>query len=282
MEAPSGTTQRQAAPVPGRSTFADDVRGSRAYEAIESAGEMGALAVETLRYIARPPFPWFRESLVWLSLVVRRSAFPVALTMAVFTLTFGLVLEQQLVNILGAGDRQAGAWWISAVREVTVWTGGMVYVGMTASALTADLGARRVREELDALSVLGIQRQRYVAPRVVAAVVGAGAMGMLALAVSMIAYAAFSTVPLGIWWANFTSSVFAIDVVVVVIKWVVIGFVLGIVACYKGIASKGGAEGVGRAVNQAVVITFFELWLVNSFLNLAVGALFPSTQVLRG
>jgi phospholipid/cholesterol/gamma-HCH transport system permease protein len=202
--------------------------------------------------------------------------------MAVFTLTFGLVLEQQLVNILGAGDRQAGAWWISAVREVTVWTGGMVYAGMTASALTADLGARKIREELDALSVLGVRRQTYVAPRVIAVVIGGEVMGLLALVVSIGAYAAFSTVPLGEWWANFTSEVFTVDVIVLVIKWAVIGFILGIVACNKGLSAKGGAEGVGRAVNQAVVITFFELWVVNSFVNLAVGALFPGTEVVRG
>jgi phospholipid/cholesterol/gamma-HCH transport system permease protein len=54
------------------------------------------------------------------------------------------------------------------------------------------------------------------------------------------------------------------------------------VACYKGISSGSGAEGVGRAVNQTVVITFFGIWLFNTLFNFAYFTLLPDAASLRG
>ena len=66
------------------------------------------------------------------------------------------------------------------------------------------------------------------------------------------------------------------------LKNAIIGVFVGIVACYKGLSSAPGAEGVGRAVNQTVVITFFWIWLFDVVFNLAYFTVFPEVSVLRG
>ena len=58
-------------------------------------------------------------------------------------------------------------------------------------------------------------------------------------------------------------------------KHLIIGFFIGVVACYKGLNARGGAEGVGRAINQTVVISFFGLWLIDIIWNTAYLTLFP-------
>jgi phospholipid/cholesterol/gamma-HCH transport system permease protein len=66
------------------------------------------------------------------------------------------------------------------------------------------------------------------------------------------------------------------------VKNVVLGFFVGVVACHKGLTCKAGAEGVGRAVNQTVVITFFGIWLFNSVFNLGYLTVFPDAAQFRG
>jgi phospholipid/cholesterol/gamma-HCH transport system permease protein len=67
-----------------------------------------------------------------------------------------------------------------------------------------------------------------------------------------------------------------------VVKTALAGFLVGVVSCYKGITSSGGAEGVGRAVNEAVLISFFGVWMINILFNTMFLSLFPSVTILRG
>jgi phospholipid/cholesterol/gamma-HCH transport system permease protein len=60
------------------------------------------------------------------------------------------------------------------------------------------------------------------------------------------------------------------------------GFFIGIVACQRGLATKGGAEGVGLAVTQTVVVSFFGIWAFNSVYNIGFLTLFPNLLVLKG
>jgi phospholipid/cholesterol/gamma-HCH transport system permease protein len=62
----------------------------------------------------------------------------------------------------------------------------------------------------------------------------------------------------------------------------VTGVFVGVVCCYKGLSARGGAEGVGRAVNEAVLITFISLWAFGALWNSVFFALFPDVLTLRG
>jgi phospholipid/cholesterol/gamma-HCH transport system permease protein len=73
----------------------------------------------------------------------------------------------------------------------------------------------------------------------------------------------------------------AVDLFANIIKTVGFGFLIGLVCAFKGVRASGGPEGVGRAVNQAVVISFASLWIFNFAFNATYQALFPAATGLR-
>jgi phospholipid/cholesterol/gamma-HCH transport system permease protein len=181
-----------------------------------------------------------------------------------------------------------GALLLGFLREPALWVASMMFAGIAGSAMTADIGARRIREELDALEVLGVDKIRtLVVPRVVAMIAIAPVLGLLTLFTAM----AVNYLIIPIFYPSVTYSgeiqslvsfLFTIDVVVLLLKLPLVGLVVGIVSCHKGLTTKGGAEGVGRSVNQAVVIMFVSLFLLNALVNTGYLALCPSVQELRG
>jgi CubicO group peptidase (beta-lactamase class C family) len=75
--------------------------------------------------------------------------------------------------------------------------------------------------------------------------------------------------------STFSSNFALPDLVASVVKTSLFGFIIAIVCCYKGLNVKGGAEGVGRAVNQAVVTAFVGIWVFNSVFTFTLLAAFP-------
>ncbi len=150
---------------------------------------------------------------------------------------------------------------MASVREFAPWINAMVVAGVIGTAITADLGARRIREEIDAMEVLGIDPVRsLVLPRVIALFIITGALDLVALSFG-IAGGWIASVPLlgatsGGFFANFFANATVTDLWGSVLKTAIFGLIIAIVCCYKGLNAKGGPAGVGRAVNQAVVIAF--------------------------
>jgi phospholipid/cholesterol/gamma-HCH transport system permease protein len=263
------------------------VRATRAWEMVQSAGDMGALGVKTLRFAARRPYTWVPDTITEASQAFRRCIVPLTLSISVFMIALSVIVFGNLLHILGATDREGGGMWIAFSREVCVWISTMIFAGVAGSAITADLGARKIREELDALTVLGLDRVRsLVVPRVLAMTIAAPVLGMLALTISQgVNYAVAPGhigFPRSVFRDSVVSNILPLDLYASIVKYAIIGFFVGVVSCHKGLASKGGAEGVGRAVNQTVVIAFFGIWLINSLFNLAYLTIFPETAILRG
>jgi phospholipid/cholesterol/gamma-HCH transport system permease protein len=257
------------------------------YDSLQAAGEMGVLAVRSVAAWFQPPYPWFRDAVVETSKAFRRCIIPLAISVSVFLIALAVLVFGNLLHELGATDREAGGMWIAFTREVCVWVTGMTFAGIAGSAITADLGARKIREELDALAVLGVDKVRALAvPRVLATTVAAPVLGILATSIVVAVNYAVAPSHLHLTPAVFRNSligdILPLDLYAVLIKYTIIGFFVGVVACHKGLSSRAGAEGVGRAVNQTVVITFFGVWLINTLFNLAYLTLFPQTAILRG
>jgi len=140
--------------------------------------------------------------------------------------------------------------------------------GAGATAMCADLGARTIREELDALRVMGINPvQSLVAPRVLAATVVATLLSSVVILVGLVGSFAFAVfvqhVTPGSFVAGLTVITGADDVVISLIKSTLFGLAAGLIACYKGISVGGGPAGVGNAVNETVVFTFIALFAIN-------------------
>jgi phospholipid/cholesterol/gamma-HCH transport system permease protein len=259
------------------------------YGAVKGAGEMGALLVRTVRLAAHPPYKWGPDFFTEASVAFRRCALPLTISQVFFALGLGIVYFGGIVGALGTLDRIGGGTQVAWTREISVWLTTMILAGVAGSAITADLAARKVRDELDALSVLGVEVTRaLVIPRVLAMTIITPLLGLYAvLLASVVLYGVTITYfSDSLQAASFRETYFAFvqigDLVTFVIKMTLVGAFIGLVSCYKGLSTRQGAEGVGRAVNESVLIMFFGIWTLNTLFNMAYLALDPNVGILRG
>jgi phospholipid/cholesterol/gamma-HCH transport system permease protein len=264
--------------------------GVPGYEKLQRAGEMGSLALRVLRTMVTPPYWWIPECISEMSIALRRCFIPALFAMTAFGVGLACDFFGGIVQTLGIADRLGGGIGIGFAREPAVWVSIMILAGVAGSAMTADLGARKIREELEALKVLGVEEMRgLIIPRVVALTLVGPILGLITLLVAW--GSTFVAVPIAFHDAIVTPAAFIetfkafvspLDMVNFVVKTALAGFLVGVVSCYKGIKSSGGAEGVGRAVNEAVLICFFGVWMINILFNTMFLSLFPSVTILRG
>jgi phospholipid/cholesterol/gamma-HCH transport system permease protein len=151
----------------------------------------------------------------------------------------------------------------------------LVVAGAGATAMCADLGARTIREELDALRVMGINPiQKLVVPRVLAATLVAVLLSSVVITVGLVGGFFFSVfiqhVTPGAYAAGMTVLTRFPDVVLALTKAGLFGMAAGLIACYKGISVGGGPAGVGNAVNETVVYAFMALFAIN-IITTAIG-----------
>lgn len=178
----------------------------------------------------------------------------------------------QLLSEIGAVDLAGAGAGLAVIREIGPVASVLVVAGAGATAVCADLGSRKIREELDALEALGIDPlQRLVVPRIAASTLVALCLNALLCLTGLIGGYVFSVyvnhVSPGLYVANLTLLVGPADFFMSEFKALVFGIIAGTVACFLGVNAKGGPRGVGNAVNQTVVFTFMALFSVNSVLT---------------
>jgi phospholipid/cholesterol/gamma-HCH transport system permease protein len=250
---------------------------------------MGDLLLTVLRTAVRRPYSWRGAFVEECDSTLRRCLLPAMISISAFAIGLAVVYVGGIVKALGTTDRIGGGVYLGFCREPSVWVTTMILAGVAGSAMTADLAARKIRDELDALLVLGTDTVRMlIIPRVLALAVMAPIIGLLVLWTStVVTYLGVSLTYKGyITPAGYIEATKAFvnvgDLLNQAVKLVVAGLIVGVVSCYKGLSSGGGAEGVGRAVNQAVLISFFAVWTINVLGNTIFLSLFPNVQVLRG
>ncbi len=165
------------------------------------------------------------------------------------------------------------SWFVAGAAFGTVTQLGpivtvLVVAGAGATSMCADLGARTIREELDAMRVMGIDPiQALVVPRVLAATLIAVLLSSVVILVGLVGGFIFSVfvqhVTPGAFAGGMTIITHLADVVIALIKAGLFGLAAGLIACYKGISVGGGPAGVGNAVNETVVYTFVALFAIN-------------------
>jgi phospholipid/cholesterol/gamma-HCH transport system permease protein len=161
----------------------------------------------------------------------------------------------------------------------------IVVAGTAGTAITADLGARKVREELDALQVLGVDPvKNLVVPRFLALMIVTGLFDIYALLFGIfggiLAAVEFGQ-PLGPFWDTLFANATTVDLWGSVLKTTIFGAIIAIVCCYKGMSASGGAEGVGRAVNEAVVICFLGFGAFDYVFTQTLLATHPNILVIK-
>lgn len=253
---------------------------------LRSLGSFGVLAVEALRaLVVRRPV-WVGEAVVQCVFILRSMARPALAVNALFSLSvIGLALGVPLQQ-LGAPDRSAAFLGVGLIREFGVIMTGAVFAGIIGTTYTAELGARKIREELEALQVLGIDPVgSIVVPRVVAMCVMAPAVFLLAVVAGAFGVYGASVVyygnPGGPFIPQLLSNTAWIDLWASTIKVLLLGFMIAVISCAKGLSVQGGAEGVGRAVNESVVACLTCVLFVNIVYSQLTLGLFPNLSAFR-
>jgi phospholipid/cholesterol/gamma-HCH transport system permease protein len=161
----------------------------------------------------------------------------------------------------------------------------IVLAGVAGTAITADLGARKVREELDALQVLGVDPvKNIVVPRFLTLMVVTGLFNIYAILFGLfggLLAELYSGGSLGPFWNTLFANSSVTDLWGSVLKTTIFGAIIAIVCCYKGMTASGGAEGVGRAVNEAVVIAFLAIGAFNYVFTQTLLATHPQILVIK-
>jgi phospholipid/cholesterol/gamma-HCH transport system permease protein len=251
----------------------------------EQVGDMMILTARTLASALRPPYP-FGEELVGQALfVLKLSWFP--MTISTFALCLGAPGLQAagILSLFGNLDRLGGFFVVTAVRFIGPIVTAAVVAGVAGTAITADLGARKIREELDALQVLGVDPiKNLVVPRFVALMVITGLLDIFAIVFGLTAGIAAELLynqPLGGFFATLFTNALITDVWASVLMCTLFGGIIAVVCCYKGMTASGGPAGVGRAVNQAVVISFIGVFFFLYVFTAVLLATNPELQTIR-
>jgi phospholipid/cholesterol/gamma-HCH transport system permease protein len=139
--------------------------------------------------------------------------------------------------------------------------------------------------KLDALSVLGVDPiKSLVVPRFIAVVSVTALLNVFALLFGTFGgmlVTLTNGAPLGPFWATFFDNATTPEFAASLMKTTIFGAVIGIVCCYKGLTAKGGPEGVGLAVNQAVVIAFIAIGIVNYVFTQTLLGSYPELSAVR-
>jgi phospholipid/cholesterol/gamma-HCH transport system permease protein len=251
----------------------------------EEVGEMVILAGKTLLSAARPPYPYGGEFIGQFLFALQLCWFPLMISTIAFGFGAPGLQAANFLSLFGALDRLGGFFVLSSIREFAPFVTAIVVSGVAGTAITADLGARKIREELDALQVLGVDPiKNLVVPRFLSLMLITGLMDIYALIFGIsggIGAELLYNQPLGGFFATLFNNASVTELWASVVKTTMFGAIIAIVCCYKGMTASGGAAGVGRAVNEAVVITLMGVFAFNYAFTQTLLATHPDLQVAR-
>lgn len=259
--------------------------GGSVTRALEQAGGMTILLAQVLRSAVLAPVGYWGDVREQMHEILRLCWLPMMVSCVAFGFGAPGLQGGNFFSLFGMPERLGSFFIMASVREFAPWINAMVVAGVIGTSITADLGARRIREEFDAMEVLGVDPIRsIILPRVVALVIMTGLMDLVAL-VFGVAGGWLAAIELGAdsnaFFANFWANATTTDMWGSVAKTFMFGLIVGIVCTFKGYRAEGGPMGVGRAVNQAVVIAFALIYSTNYVFTTLLLGLHPYMQVYR-
>lgn len=251
---------------------------------LTTVGEQFVLGVRTVQYfffdLVTGRFQWqefVRQGAFMAGTVVLPTilvALPVSVTMSV---QFALMAGQ-----VGATSLAGAASGLAVIRQGASLVAAILMAAAVGSAVTADLGSRTMREETDAMEVMGVSViRRLVVPRFAAAImIGfalTGAVCFVGFFASYMFNVYFQNGAPGSFVATFASFSTPGDMILALLKAIIFGAIVAVVASQKGLSTKGGPTGVANSVNAAVVESILLLMIVNVVISQLYVMLSPRT-----
>lgn len=287
MTPPDNRDLTEAAPLDGVAAIQDWTAGyvnRHPLASLNTVGEQCVLAVRTVQYFFSD---LFGGRFQW-GEFVRQSAFmanTAVLPTILVALPIGVTLSVQfalLANQVGATSLAGAAAGLAVIRQAASLVAAMLMAAAVGSAITADLGSRTMREETDAMEVMGVSViRRLVVPRFAAAImIGVALTGITCFVGFLASYlfnVYFQKGAPGSFVATFSSFATTGDMIVALIKAVIYGAIVAVVSCQKGLSTRGGPAGVANSVNASVVESILVLMIVNVGISELYNVLFPRT-----
>jgi len=238
-------------------------------EPLEELGRVSRIGGAGLLNLFIPPIR-IRQTILQLEFIGVQSL-PIIILTSFFTGGVFTLQSFKAFQLFGAQGLVGGTVGVALTRELAPTLTGLLVAGRAGSAMAAEIGAMRVSEQIDALDAMAVDPINYlVKPRIVAATIAAplltavfdlvGIFGSYVVAIYTLrmSYPDFM-VRLEDWvdWDDIWGGLF---------KAAVFGLIIGIVACYKGFYTRGGAVGVGKATTSSVVVSSVMILVSNYFI----------------
>jgi len=197
---------------------------------------------------------------------------PIALTSAAFVgMVFAMQVATEFVKF-GASKYIGGVMGIAVARELAPALTGVVIASRVAAAIAAEIGTMKVTEQIDALNALGTNPVRYlIVPRFLACTFMLPILTIFADIVCFYGGYLVSVYLIKINAVDYMNSAQQLmkfnDVYGGIFKSLIFGMIISIIACAKGLNTKGGAKGVGESTTSSVVTSLITLFITNYFLS---------------
>jgi phospholipid/cholesterol/gamma-HCH transport system permease protein len=247
----------------------DDV-GDGTIGILEYAGGVATLSFDALSYLGRFRIR-FAETISQAYLLGVQSTTIVLLTSLFTGLVIAFESAQQATNY-GVSSLVGGAVTYTTARELGPMLSAVVVAGRAGAAMAAELGSMVVTEQVEALEALGLSPvQQLVVPRLLAMIVMMPLLTILGDVIAILGGMWLARASAGISYDTFIQSARAYtpfdDFLKGMIKAVVFGIIIVIISCYQGLATRGGAAGVGKSTTAAVVTSIILIFATNFILS---------------
>lgn len=280
------TTEQMPSPLGEAAAWTKGYARRHPIASIETVGSQFILGLRALQYLVldiirwRFPFGEFVEQAAFMASTAMLPTMCVAIPIGVtLQIQFALLAGQ-----VGATSLAGAASGLAVIKQGAPLVAALLMASAVGSAICADLGSRTIRDEVDALEVMGISAiRRLVVPRLAAAVVVGVALTGLVCFIGFLAGYLFNTFAQegapGSFVTTFASFATVGDLVLTLIKAVVFAAIVAIVACDKGLTTKGGPAGVANSVNATVVASILLLMITNVVFTQMYVLLFPKVAL---
>lgn len=248
--------------------------GESAGRIAQEVGGIVVLTAQVLRALVPPRVDW-RELVKNLYKMGNRSV-PIVVLTAFFAGGLMTLQTGPFVTKLGATSLAGWGAGYAVLREIGPILIALMFSGRVGANNTAELGTMTVTEQLDGLRALAIDPIRFlVVPRVVAMIVMLLALTVIGDLVALIGASVVARTMLDIDWSTIYYSLVdnlkPYDFLLGIYKSMAFGASVAMSSCYFGVTVRGGAVGVGRAVNAAVVAAAVSIMLLDFFLTYTIG-----------
>jgi len=246
--------------------------GGKTIQGLDAFGRFWRFAGQTLAFLgtAAPRLRTWQRVMPEFYEVGNRTL-PVILITGLFV---GLVLAIQSYDQLAAAgfeERMGVLVNLTLVKELGPVLAGVMLAGRVGGALTAELGTMNVTEQIDALRVMGADPIRYlVVPRFLACLLLTPCLTLFCVLTGSAAGWFIAVQLKGVasepYWYFTKDAVEGWDLMVGLLKSLVFGGSIGLIACFKGFHCRPGAAGVGRACTESFVASFIVILATDFFL----------------